>query len=92
MSDVQHLPERSRFVVEEDGGRAVLTYEIDDEGRQPSVSFLHTVVPTELEGRGLGSRLAEAGVRWARDEGLRVVPLCSFVRGWLDRHPEVLDR
>jgi uncharacterized protein len=93
MTDVTHLPERSRFVVEQDGHAAVLTYELDDEGpgSRTVVSFLHTVVPAELGGRGVGSRLADSGVRWAREQGHELDAVCSFVRGWLERHPEALQ-
>ncbi|MFP5218654.1 MAG: GNAT family N-acetyltransferase [Actinomycetes bacterium] len=82
------MEERSRFEVREDGEVAVLTYEVEDEGREPAVTFLHTAVPDSLAGRGVGSRLAETGVRWAQEGGLAVVVECSFVRGWLERHPE----
>lgn len=84
MSDIVHVPSQSRFELEVDGAVAVLTYE-QGEGE---VSLLHTVVPPEHEGRGVGSRLAEAAVRWAQEQQLEVVPVCSFVQGWLARHPE----
>lgn len=86
MSDVVHVPERSRFEVREEEGTAVLTYEVSD----GAVAFLHTVVPVELEGQGVGSRLAAEGVAWAVAEGRRVDPVCTFVQAWLDRHPEAL--
>jgi uncharacterized protein len=92
---VVHVPERSRFEVVEAGSTAVLTYEraeAADQGGRPRVALLHTVVPAELEGRGTGSRLAAAAVRWAQDEGLEVEPVCSFVAGWLERHPEAASR
>ena len=87
-SDVVHAPERSRFELTEGGSTAVLTYEEGDD----DVALLHTVVPPELEGQGVGSRLAESAVRWAVAEGREVVPVCSFVQGWLERHPEALER
>jgi predicted GNAT family acetyltransferase len=87
-SDVVHAPDRARFELTEGGATAVLTYR-EGEG---DVALLHTVVPAELEGAGVGSRLAEAAVRWAVEGGREVVPVCSFVRGWLERHPEALAR
>jgi hypothetical protein len=97
MSDVTHVPHRSRFEVREGGHTAVLTYELDDlddasttGSATPTVSLLHTVVPEELGGRGIGGELADAGVRWARSEGYQVNAVCAFVRGWLDKHPEAL--
>lgn len=85
MSDVVHMPDRNRFVVDEGGARAVLTYVLGD----GVVTFEHTRVPAEIEGEGIGTELAAAGLAWARSEGLAVVPQCSFVRAYLDDHPEV---
>jgi uncharacterized protein len=63
----------------------VLTYAVE-EGR---LALLHTEVPPELEGRGLGAALARAGLERARREGLAVDAVCSFVRGYLEKHPEL---
>ena len=87
--DVVHVPEQSRFQIGEGDEPAVLVYELGD-GPDPTVALLHTVVPRALEGQGLGSRLAEAAVGWAKAEKLEVVPVCSFVQSWLTRHPEAL--
>jgi predicted GNAT family acetyltransferase len=51
--------------------------------------LIHTEVPEELEGRGLGGALVAAAVDRAVREGLTLVPLCPFARVWLERHPEV---
>ena len=40
------------------------------------------------EGRGFGSRLAEAALDDARRRGLAVVPLCPFIAWYIDKHPE----
>jgi predicted GNAT family acetyltransferase len=53
--------------------------------------FPHTVVPKAFEGRGVGSALVKAGLEFAREEGLPVIPLCSFFAGWIARHPEHWD-
>ena len=52
------------------------------------IVFTHTVVEPEFEGRGIGSRLASYAVSDARDRGLRITPVCRFVRAYLRRHPE----
>ena len=80
--DVVHRPEQSRFEAAVQGGVAVLVY--DHQG--DTVTMLHTVVPPEAEGQGVGSALAGAAVGWARAEGLQVDPQCSYVRSWLQRH------
>ena len=85
-NDVVHVPERSRFEVAGEPAPAVLIYE-RGEG---DVALLHTVVPVAMEGQGVGSRLAATAIAWARSEGLEVVPVCSFVQAYLERHPEAL--
>ena len=44
-------------------------------------------VAPERRGTGLGRRLVDAAVSWARDGGLRVVPICSYARMVIDRDP-----
>ena len=52
--------------------------------------LIHTEVPAVLRGRGLGSLLAKAAFEYAREQHLRVEPLCPFVQAYLARRPEYL--
>lgn len=54
-------------------------------------TFTHTEVDTAFEGQGLGSVLVREALEDVRRRGLRVRPLCSFVRAWVDRHPDFQD-
>ncbi len=45
-------------------------------------------MPAGLEGRGIGSALARSALEDARSRNLVVTPLCPFVRGYLEHHPE----
>lgn len=85
--EVEHDAGRSRFVLRAEGHEAVLDYQELTE----KVVFTHTGVPGALEGRGVGSALARAGLEWARTAGKRVVPLCPFVAAYVARHPEYAD-
>ena len=78
----------ARFELTIGGHRAVLTYRI----RGERLVLLHTGVPAELEGRGIGGALVTAAVDRAVRDGLTVVPLCPFGRGWLERHPDAAAR
>ena len=80
--DVVHRPEESRFEAEVEGETAFLTYERLD----GTAVLTHTIVPVDLEGRGIGARLAATAVAWARDEGLQIDPQCSYVRSWLSKN------
>lgn len=75
----------SRLELEADGHVAELEYRRN--GKR--LVLIHTEVPTELEGRGLGGRLVTAAVERAQRDGMTIVPLCPFARGWLERHPDV---
>ena len=81
---VTHDEESRRFVAAEDGATAELTYRL----AAGQIVFLHTGVPPELEGRGIGSALAKAGLEYAKEQGLAVIPLCPFVRSYIERKPE----
>ena len=78
----------SRFELGVDGLLAELPYRLN--GKR--LVLIHTEVPEELEGRGLGGALVTAAIDRAAREGMTVVPLCPFARGWLQRHPDVAAR
>lgn len=72
-----------RLEARADGQLAELTYRI----RAGRLVLIHTEVPAELEGHGIGGRLVEAAIAQANGEGLTIVPICPFARSWLERHP-----
>jgi uncharacterized protein len=78
----------SRFEVTVGGALAGLQYR----RRGNRLVLVHTAVPVELEGRGVGGALVTAAVDRAGREGLTVVPLCPFARAWLERHPDIAAR
>jgi len=85
---VRHDPVRGVFLVHEDGAECVLEYAPSGPS---TVAFSHTYVPPRLRGRGIAERLVAAGLAWARAQGLRVIPACSYVAAYLGRHPEWND-
>jgi uncharacterized protein len=91
VSDVPQVTDNQaegRFELEAEGHAAELVYRRN--GKR--LVLIHTEVPAELGGRGLGGRLVSAAVDRAAREALTVVPLCPFARGWLERHPDVAAR
>lgn len=75
------------FTLEVDGQIAVAAYQREG----GVIVFTHTQVPPEIEGRGVGSKLIRGALDSARDQGLRVVPQCPFVKAFIDRHPGYRD-
>lgn len=81
---VRHNQEQHRYEVEVDGKLAILEYR--DAGGQRY--YTHTEVPEALEGRGIASQMAKFVLDEAQAQQLSIVPLCPFVRGYIERHPE----
>ncbi len=87
MPDVIDNRPHHRFELEVDGHVARSFYELAD----GVITFVHTEVPPELGGRGIGSLLVRGALQKVRAEGLRVVPQCPFFKAWIGKHPEYKD-
>lgn len=74
-----------RFEVRFGGEVAFAEYRIKGD----SVIFPHTVVPEAFAGQGVGKRLIEAGLAFARDQKLWVRPHCPFFRAHIGKRPEL---
>jgi predicted GNAT family acetyltransferase len=78
----------SRFELRAGGYLAELKYRRNGN----RLVLIHTEVPAELAGHGIGGRLVAAAIDRAAQEGETVVPLCPFARDWLERHPDTADQ
>jgi predicted GNAT family acetyltransferase len=91
VSDAQQVTDNqaeSRFELRADGHLAELPYRRNGN----RLVLIHTEVPVELEGRGIGGALVTAAIDRAAREGMTLVPLCPFARGWLERHPDTASK
>ncbi len=78
---------RNRYELTVDGHTAHVDY-----ARRPgAITFIHTIVPEQLNGRGIGSKLAQYVLDDARRHGEKVVPQCPFIAAYIKRHPEYQD-
>jgi predicted GNAT family acetyltransferase len=59
--------------------------------RPDEVVLVHTEIDPAFEGQGLGAKLVAGALDDVRRRGLAIVPLCRFVRSYLERHPEDAD-
>jgi uncharacterized protein len=85
---VTDVPEDSRYEIR-DGDRRLGLAAYARRGDQ--VVFTHTEVDPDAGQSGLGSTLVRAALDDVRSKGGTVVAQCSFVRGWIERHPEYQD-
>ncbi len=81
---IVHNPSKSQFELTIEGKNAVVDYFLSND----TMTITHTYVPHALEGRGIGSALAGYVLDYAKKNGLKIIPACSFIRVYLDRHPE----
>src|SRR3712207_8636337 len=56
-----------------------------------TMALPHTEVDPSVGGRGIGSALVAGVLAAARERGLTVLPYCSFVRHYIQQHPEEVD-
>lgn len=77
--------EADRFTVSVDGGPVGFTEFADRDGQRV---FIHTEVDDNYEGRGLATILVGGALEATKDAGLRIVPVCELVAGYVEKHPE----
>jgi predicted GNAT family acetyltransferase len=81
---VLHNEAAQRFEAVVDGQLSKVNYRIDD----GVMRLVHTEVPHALEGRGIAAAMVKAALDHARAHGLKVAPVCSYVRAYMRRHPD----
>ena len=84
---IEHQAEHSRFQVVVDGHVSVAEYRLHD----GVLAITHTEVAPELGGRGIAGALMQAVLAYAAAQGIKVNPLCSYARSYMQRHPETLS-
>jgi predicted GNAT family acetyltransferase len=82
-----HNEAEQRFEVTIAGKLSRADYRLDD----GVMHMFHTEVPVHQEGRGIAAMLVRAAFEYARAQGYRVRPACSYVRGFMSRNREFED-
>ncbi len=61
---------------------------IDTKKRGDIIYLIHTEVPEEMKGKGVAAALVEKTFRYLEEHNLKIIPACSYVRLFLERHSE----
>jgi uncharacterized protein len=85
--DVRHNEAAQRFEVTIDGRLSRADYRLSD----GVMHMVHTEVPMPQEGRGIAAMLVRAAMEYARQQGYKVRPACSYVRSFMSRNREFDD-
>ena len=87
-AQVVDVPEKGRFEVRLDGRVVGLaSYHIDG----TTMTLPHTEGDPSVGGRGIGTALVAGVLDAARERGITVLPYCSFIRHYIQQHPETID-
>ncbi len=87
MGQVQHNQSANRYEMEVGGKTMVAEYRrVGD-----VLTFTHTKVPREPEGQGIASDLIAGALADVRSQGLKIIPECPYVAGYIERHPDLQD-
>lgn len=81
---ITHHPERHRFETVQEGRTAFVEYRLNGN----ALDIIHTIVPREIEGRGIAAALVEAAYDYALANGMKPEATCSYAVVWLERHPD----
>jgi predicted GNAT family acetyltransferase len=79
---VTHNEAESRFETFVQGELSVCDYQLQGS----RMIFTHTYVPTTLRGRGIAQKLVTTALEHAKENNLKVVPACSYVDVFIQRH------
>jgi predicted GNAT family acetyltransferase len=85
---VQDDPAGNRYELLIDGVRGGDLHYLPTRG---AVVLVHTEIAPDLEGQGFGGRLIAGALEDLRTRELIIIPVCPFVRSYLERHPEYAD-
>jgi len=86
--EIKHDEANGKFFSVIDGKEARLEYEKIDE---KTIEFPYTYVPPSLRGKGVGAKLVEYGLNYARTNNLSVIPSCSYVENFIHRNQNYKD-
>lgn len=80
---------KEMFYVEEDG--RVLAEMVFTRSAPDRMTIEHTEVDESLQGKKVGFRLVQQGVEYAREQGLKIIPMCTFARSVFQKTSEFGD-
>ncbi|WP_347158092.1 GNAT family N-acetyltransferase [Pontibacter chitinilyticus] len=80
-----HEEQYQQFTLKLGEEDAELAYALPAAGE---INFTHTFVPAVARGKGIATKLIEAGLAYAHEQGLKVKASCPVVARYLQAHPQ----
>jgi predicted GNAT family acetyltransferase len=76
--------EEKRFVIYAEGKEVYVEFDMNDD----KMDLDHTYTHPDLRGRGLAAQVVGAALEYAKENNIRVVPTCSYVRSFINKNDE----
>ena len=87
MTDIVNNKAQQRYELAVEGHIAATYYKV--EGK--IITFIHTEVPPELGGKGIGSKLIRGALDQVRADGFKVIAQCPFVKAFIEKNADYRD-
>jgi len=82
--EIKHDLDNQKFSIIIDGLESHIEYVKNNR----VLNVVHTYVPSLLRGRGIAAKLVEAVIEYAKRNDFKIIPSCSYVKSYFDRHSE----
>ena len=89
--EINHRKEENKgaFIAIADGEKAgEMTY---SKAGEDKFIIDHTEVNPEFNGKGVGKQMVLAAVEYARENGIKILPLCPFAKATFDKNQDIQD-
>ncbi len=83
--EIIHDRDNNKFLKIINGKEAYLRYLMQDE---KTMNMIKTYVPPELRGKGIAAEVVHSGLLYAKENGFKIIPTCSYVETFIERHQE----
>jgi len=85
--EILHDIQKQKFYVVVDGLESHLEYV----KMENVLNLIHTYVPDALRGKGIAGEVVKAALTYAEENELKIIPSCSYVSAYIQRHKEYED-
>jgi len=85
--DVIHNSAENRFETSIEGQLSKLDYLIDGD----TIIMTHVGVYPEHRGQGIAGKLSRVALEYAKEQSLRVIPMCPYIATYIHRNPQYIE-
>ena len=85
--EIIHNAAENRFETWIDGQLSKLDYMLDGD----TIVMTHVGVYPEYRGQGVAGKLTQVALEYAKENSLRVIPMCPYIADYIRRNPQYIE-